>query len=156
MREYSKTRVREAEKLDRELRFIRHYLRRSFASDETAAGLTAPQTNVMALLTKSFQNRHEGMAIREIVEEVGLSQSTVSGIVDRLAAKGLVTRESNAADKRQTVVRIADPVKDYLSGDLRDRQLQPLLSVLSRATPDERKSILSGIGLLYELLEREG
>jgi len=36
--------------------------------------------------------RHGGMSVKELSQKVGLSHSTVSGIVDRLERKGLAAR----------------------------------------------------------------
>jgi len=41
----------------------------------------------------------------ELSREVSLSQATVTGILDRLEAKGLVTRERNPEDKRRVIVQ---------------------------------------------------
>ncbi len=155
MGRYSEAMVRDAEAIDKQLRFIRHFLRQAFAPDEGMAALTAPQTNVMAALAKNHQRGRGAMTIRSLCQEVGLSQSTISGIVARLESKGLVSREVGSSDKRQTLVRIAEPVNEYLESALPDRRLQPLLRVLARAKADEKKVILDGVAALHALLQAQ-
>jgi len=58
--------------------------------------LTMQQLKVLALLTTAA----EGVAIQEIAKTVGVSLATMSGIVDRLEAQGMVERATDPSDHR--------------------------------------------------------
>jgi DNA-binding MarR family transcriptional regulator len=65
-------------------------------------GVTLPKFDVMAALL-----RHPaGMTMTEVSRELMVSNGNVTGIVDRLVAEELVTRITNAEDRRATFVRL--------------------------------------------------
>src|SRR5918911_978072 len=68
----------------------------SFAADLAQTDLTAPQVGVLSLLAAA-----NGQALSDLSRELHLSHSIASGIVDRLARKGLVERRVDAQDGRR-------------------------------------------------------
>ncbi len=87
-------------------------------------GLTGPQLvclralDALGPLTPSQLARH-----------VDLSQATVTGIIDRLEASGLVARARNADDRRRVTVRLTDPGNELVKkapSPLQDRFLVQL------------------------------
>lgn len=147
---------RTAETVDEQLRLVHRSLRKFFAEDEAKAGLTAPQTLAMEVLARSLQAGRDGMTIGALRTAMGLSQSTVSGVIARLERKGFVHRDIGATDHRQTVVRLAGSVKSYLESGARSRRLKPLMDALGRATPSERELVVAGIAALHRLLTDAG
>ena len=66
-------------------------------------GLTYPQFLVLMTLWE-----HDDQSVREISERLALDSGTMSPLLKRLDAAGLVTRERSAADERQVRVRLTD------------------------------------------------
>jgi len=66
-------------------------------------GLTAPQL----ILLRAIHELGEGSP-GVLARNVSLSQATVTGIIDRLAARQLVTRERKAKDRRMVSVALTD------------------------------------------------
>lgn len=66
-------------------------LRRAFEQYQ----LTIPQIAVIILL-----NEHKEMSITDISQKMGLSKSTVSGIIDRMEKIGIITRKRSEHDRR--------------------------------------------------------
>ncbi|WP_230769376.1 MarR family winged helix-turn-helix transcriptional regulator [Sphingomonas sp. Leaf4] len=66
-------------------------------------GITYPQYLVLHALWEV-----DGRTIGAIAERLALESSTVTPLVKRLAAAGLVTRERAAQDERQVLVRLTD------------------------------------------------
>lgn len=64
-------------------------------------GLTPPQFDVIATLGNT-----PGMTFRELGERTLITKGTLTGVVDRLEAKGFVIRESCPDDGRSTIVRL--------------------------------------------------
>ena len=58
-------------------------------------GLTPPQFDVVATLGNT-----EGMTFRELGERTLITKGTLTGVVDRLEAKGIVSRKSCPEDGR--------------------------------------------------------
>ncbi len=66
-------------------------------------GLTYPQFLVLMTLWE-----HDDQNVREISDRLDLDSGTMSPLLKRLDAAGLVTRERSAADERQVRVRLTD------------------------------------------------
>ncbi|MET7359696.1 MarR family transcriptional regulator [Streptomyces sp. NPDC005562] len=76
--------------------------------EEAAAGhaLTGAQARVLGLLSL------EPMPMRRIAQKLKCEPSNITGIVDRLEARGLVERRPDAGDRR---VKLAAPTDEGLS-----------------------------------------
>ena len=64
--------------------------------------LTPPQFDVVATLGNT-----KGMTFRELGEKTLITKGTLTGVVDRLEAKGIVSRENCPNDGRSTIVRLS-------------------------------------------------
>jgi DNA-binding MarR family transcriptional regulator len=64
-------------------------------------GLTPPQFDIIATLGNT-----PGMTFRELGDRTLITKGTLTGVVDRLAAKRLVERVPSPADGRSTIVRL--------------------------------------------------
>lgn len=101
--------------------------------------LTGAQARVLGLLSL------EPVAMRKIAEKLRCEPSNVTGIVDRLEARGLVERRPDPADRR---VKLAAPTPDGLETARRLREsLDFAREPLGQLTEVERT-------LLRDLLKR--
>lgn len=57
----------------------------------------------------------EGVTVHELAEALGTSAPTASGLVNRLAVKGLVTRVEDDADRRVRHVRLTEEGQETLT-----------------------------------------
>lgn len=64
-------------------------------------GLTSPQL----LILKQVQ-RHGEISVNRLAQSISLQQTTVTDILNRLEAKGLITRARDSVDKRRVYIRI--------------------------------------------------
>jgi len=65
----------------------------------SASGLTAPQAKVIFCLGGT-----DGLPCSEITEQTLITKGTLTGVIDRLEAKGLVQRWSDSDDGRKIIV----------------------------------------------------
>ncbi|WP_241968329.1 MarR family transcriptional regulator [Streptomyces sp. ICBB 8177] len=82
---------------------------RYYEEYDTAAArhqLTGAQARVLGLLSR------EPMPMRRIAEQLKCEPSNVTGIVDRLEARGLVERRPDPADRRVKLAAATDTGKD--------------------------------------------
>ncbi|MEU5534789.1 MarR family transcriptional regulator [Streptomyces sp. NPDC020362] len=115
---------------------------RFYADYELAAGrhaLTGPQARLLSLLSL------EPLPMRKLAQKLKCEPSNVTGIVDRLEARGLVERRPDPADRR---VKLAVATDEGLSvaRDLREG-LRFAREPLAGLTDEER-------GVLRDLLRR--
>ncbi|WP_298301786.1 MarR family winged helix-turn-helix transcriptional regulator [uncultured Erythrobacter sp.] len=66
-------------------------------------GLSSSQQAVLLLLRKEGD-----LQISVIADHLGMSRSSLSGLIDRMSAKGLVTRRPNDADGRSFEIHIEE------------------------------------------------
>ena len=66
-------------------------------------GITYPQYLVLLALWEQ-----DGQTIGAIADRLALESSTITPLVKRLEAGGLLSRERNPADERQVIVRLTD------------------------------------------------
>lgn len=66
-------------------------------------GLTPPQFDIVATLGNTA-----GMNFKELGEKTLITKGTLTGVVDRLAARGIVRRVGSEADRRSTRVELTD------------------------------------------------
>ena len=144
--------IRKAEAIDEDLRFIRHAMLQVYEAEKSRAGFTVPQVNALYALAHSASTQPEGMTMKELCEKMGLAQSTVSGIIDRLERKKIVRRVVDGADRRCTRIVLTELVKAYLEKTAPLIRLGPLVSALQHASDNERQTILAGLTTLRRLL----
>src|SRR5262249_20701950 len=140
--------LEQARAVEAQLRDIQRALRRPVESEMARGRLTAPQRNIMGALAHA----ESGFALKDLAREVGLSHSTVSGIVDRLEQKGWVERRVDRDDGRRTVISLAPVVRRYLVTTLPQVTLSPLAEALERFTPRERETLLRSLEQLNAAL----
>ena len=138
-----------AERMEQDLRAIRHALRKPITAEVARSGLTIPQTAVMRILL-----RKPGSSVKELSKDVSLSHSTVSGIVDRLEKRGLVKRGPDDMDRRIMRVRPTQQVDSWIEEQLPALKIGPLQVALHRADPAECDAIERSVSRLRKLLSR--
>ncbi|WP_024301307.1 MarR family winged helix-turn-helix transcriptional regulator [Pseudogulbenkiania sp. MAI-1] len=64
-------------------------------------GLTPPQFDVIATLGNT-----PGMSCKELSEKTLITKGTLTGVIDRLAEKGVVTRQERPEDRRSVFISL--------------------------------------------------
>ena len=137
-----------ARAIELDLSEIRQILRRPLEAEYARGQLTAPQRLVMQVLFHS-----EGMSLKDLCEQVSLSHSTVSGIVDRLQTKGIAARSTDSADRRLTRIAVTPIVRQFMQQQAPRLTAQPLAEALSRLSEQDRRAVSRGLRLLRDALE---
>jgi DNA-binding MarR family transcriptional regulator len=128
--------IKLAKELDQHLGVIRQKLREPLEAEFARGELTGPQRMVMQALVRS-----QGL-------------SSVSGIVDRLQARGMVVRQRDETDGRATVIVPSSEVRDFLSNRMPQLIISPLTKALEGASDKDRAIVLRGFRKMRALIER--
>jgi DNA-binding MarR family transcriptional regulator len=137
-----------AQEVDQHLSVIRQRLREPLETEFARGGLTGPQRMVMQALVQS-----QGLSLKQLSAQVSLAHSTVSGIVDRLQARGMVSRQKDEADGRATVIAPSLEVRDFLANRMPELAISPLTEALRGASDSEKATVLRGLRKLRALIE---
>lgn len=138
-----------AEAIERDLRQIRRALRKPLDAVVATGGLTAPQMSVMRVVV-----RHDGISLKDLSRAVSLAHSTVSGIVDRLEKRGMISRRADDADGRVSRVYPTAVVQEFVHNEIPALTRRPLETALERVSHAERSAIGSAIRRLREALDQ--
>lgn len=93
------------------------------------------------------QLRAGPLSVGTLATRLGLTLSTVSGVLADLDRAGFVVREPDAADRRRTIVQITPGEKTLIEQWL-DSAAQPLARVLARLDPAEQAAFLKAMDML--------
>lgn len=93
------------------------------------------------------QLREGPLTVGALAARLDLTLSTVSGVLADLDRAGFVVRQSDADDRRRTIVEIT-PVKNALIQEWLNGAAQPLARVLDRLNPQERAAFLKAMDML--------
>lgn len=120
------------------MQLFKHNMNKLF--DDT--GMSAPQGMVLGLLSKQKK-----MKITELSNHLCLSNSTVSGIIDRLEKQEMVIRERSDKDKRVVYVSISPNFEGMHR--IFHKQLE---NIMSQGSTEELHKIFEGLNTLKKLL----
>ncbi len=112
-------------------------------------GLTGPQLVCLRALGQ------RGLATpSELAKEISLSQATITGIIDRLASRQLVTRERTSKDRRLVTVRLTDAGRALIEqapSPLQERFLEKLQAL----TESEQRHIGESLERIVRMMDGE-
>ena len=116
---------------------LRARLRREFAT-------TLPKFDVMAALAR----RGAGMTMTELSRFLMVSNGNVTGIIDRLAAEGMVVRLAHQGDRRATFVRLTPKGTQQFAAMAKAHEawIVELLAGLGREDTDTLVGLLGALG----------
>ena len=121
-----------------------------FMEESADAGVTPVQ---FAVLLTVFDQ--PGIDQRTLARAISFDTSTIGGVLDRLEARGLLTRSHDAADRRVRLLHLTPGGQALLAGvvPLMQRTQERILDPLSAA---ERKAFMSMMRRVIEHHEDEG
>ncbi len=123
-------------------------IRQNVVQEFEGINLTGPQGMLIGTLI------HGGdMKISELSKKLGLSNSTVSGIVDRLEKKGIVERTRSNADRRVILVSVTS---DFRKGAYKhfNKIEEKFENIINEATPEEINKIFEGLDILKKIMDK--
>lgn len=121
-------------------------LRHKFHHSMHDSGFTLPQLSVIAMLEK-----HGEQKVSELSLKMGLSDSTVSGILDRLEQKEIIKRERTKDDRRVVKISLTGKSKEFCN-DFRRKREEYFTRLLKNLSEQEIKDIIKGLEILNRVL----
>ena len=110
--------------------------------------LTMRQLHVLVAASQS-----EGVTVHELANALGTSAPTASGLVNRLAAKGLVTRVEDDADRRVRHVQLTEKGQETLN--VLDSTYEHLLGeMVNLLDADELSMFRDNSRMMLDMVER--
>ncbi|MBA5850070.1 MarR family transcriptional regulator [Clostridium sp. cel8] len=111
--------------------------------------LTVPQMMVVMTLIS-----HGKMKISDLSKKISLSNSTVSGIVDRLEKQNTVERIRGKKDRRVVYVNVTPEFRKIIKE--KHEQVDTIVkSIVDSATPEELDTVTKGLDTLEKIMDRK-
>jgi len=121
-------------------------LRHEFHDLMQDSGFTLPQLSVISVLTKNGEQK-----VSDISEKMGLSNSTVSGILDRLEQKGIIERKRNKDDRRVVKIYLVKGSQQICREFHRKRE-EYFAHLLKKLSEQEISDIIRGLEILNRVI----
>ncbi|GII80005.1 transcriptional regulator [Sphaerisporangium rufum] len=84
-----------------------------------------------------------------LADRLGVNPSTAMRMIDRLEAAGLVSREVNPRNRRETVLRLTGEGRRIVQ-DVTDRRLAEISAIVARMAPDQRRALVTAMRAFTE------
>ena len=120
-----------------------------------AAGLEVNATDLFAM---EHLSRHGSSTPGELAQQLGVTSSAATFIVDRLVAQGHVSREPHPDDRRKTVVSPAAESVQQVAGMLRPIAVG-VADYIDSMSPEDRTAVaafLDAVIAIYRTAAEEG
>jgi len=124
-------------------------LRHKFHHSIHDSGFTLPQLSVISMLEKYGEQK-----VSELSLKIGLSDSTVSGILDRLEQKDIIRRERTKDDRRVVKISLTGKSKEFCN-DFRQKREEYFTQLLKNLSEQEIKDIIKGLKIFNHALAEE-
>jgi DNA-binding MarR family transcriptional regulator len=124
---------------------FRRQMRRSTGRGFDATGLTQSQVELLRLV-----GRQPGISVREAATELGLMSNTVSTLVSKLAADGLLIRSVDADDRRVGRLRLTKPAQ-RIADESRAARRAALAAVVGELEAEQVEHLARGLRVLAEM-----
>ncbi len=141
--------MKDAEFIIKTIGSLNRYFQRSIQKKVEQSGVTLPQMRVIQEVVK-----HQGISIKDLSFTLNMSQSTVSGIVERLINKGFLLKKTNSQDKRFTEIWYTRRVATFLEKNSSEFVSEALSDALSHLQPADWEIIKRGMLLLLSAVEQ--
>lgn len=135
--------------------FLNRFIMKSLQRHAEEHGMTAPQVRV---ILEVFINKK--ISVKELTQNLRMTQSTVSDIVERLTEKGILIKKPNPKDKRSVQIMLTERMVKIIE-EKSPKPIQQIMgAVLDNLQPGEQATVEEGIRLLVaavgEKMEADG
>lgn len=129
---------------------VTHLLRHNMMKGFEGSGMTSPQGMVIGTLS-----RYGRLKLSDLSDKLGLSNSTVSGMVDRLEQHGMVERIRSKEDRRIVYIALTGKFEE-LHKDFHKKTEENIQKVMSKGTPEDMDKVVEGLNILKRLMQESG
>ena len=115
--------------------------RKVLVDDDPASELPLRQFRVCAALFEGSRS------MKELSQELGVSQSAITQIADRLETAGMVTRGAIGDDRRVRNLELTPRARQLLQRR-EERRIERVMDILRQILPEDRDAMMAALGLL--------
>lgn len=98
---------------------------------------------------------HKTVSIKLLSQNLKMTQSTVSDIVERLMSKGFLVKTPNERDKRLVDISLSPRLAEDIDESVSQLQNQALVGVFDLLNPKEQEIVEEGMQLLVSAVKEK-
>jgi DNA-binding MarR family transcriptional regulator len=136
---------RQARELDNVFKAL---ARKVLVDDDPASELPLRQFRVCAALFEG------ACSMKELSQRLGVSQSAITQLADRLEAAGMVTRGPIGDDRRVRNLELTDRARKLMR-IREERRIERVMQILARMTAEGREAVLSSMAALKDAVQSD-
>jgi MarR family transcriptional regulator, organic hydroperoxide resistance regulator len=140
--------LQEAEFIRTSIEVLNHTIEKSIHKKVQQTGFTLPQMKVIEAVVAQ-----PGISIKDLARTLRMSQSTVSGIVERLITKGILAKQPGRRDKRFIQIDPTENVTRFMESMRTEYVNEAVVAALSHLHADQRAVIVQALRLLLSAVE---
>lgn len=129
------------------IRKISRIIRCEMIKTSQSYGYTPAQLMILKFV---FEN--QPVTLSEISKEIGLSNSTTSGIIDRLVNQGMLERKRSEQDRRVVYITPTQKAKE-LRDKIHSYKEQFFQNLTARLSDEDKIQMVTSLQKLYSLLK---
>lgn len=130
------------------LKELMHIMKAKMAKGFEGSGMTATQGMVVGSLHRSGK-----MKVSELGCQLGLSNSTMSGILDRMEKLEVIERVRSEEDKRVVHISLSNKF-DIKHGEFHEKSEKIIQDIINKGSEEEIKKVIEGLTIFKDLLTR--
>ncbi|WP_313466763.1 helix-turn-helix domain-containing protein [Carnobacterium sp.] len=130
--------------------YLQRYTMKGLQKQAEDHGVTVPQIRVIGEVFA-----HKTVSIKLLSQNLKMTQSTVSDIVDRLVSKGFLVKTANSKDKRLADISLSPRLDEDIDESIAQLKNQSLVGVLDRLSTAEQETVEQGMKLLVSAVKEE-
>lgn len=127
---------------------LMHRLADNHAPEFLEIAITMPQAKLLYLLGASGD-----LHMSDLVTRLGVSLSTISGLVDRIVDQGLAHRREDAVDRRQVVVGLTEAGATFIDR-FRELNVRQVRALLDHVADDDLAAVRLGLVAMNRAADR--
>ncbi len=138
----------EARFIRRSIRSLHRHFEKSIQKQTEQVGFTVPKMRVIQEVIS-----HQSISIKQLSQNLQMTQSTVSGMVERLISHDILLKMTNPNDRRAVKITTTENVTRFMENDRSKFANQAVVNALSRLKPEELSIVINGIRLLLTVTQ---
>jgi len=129
---------------------VSRLITRAYQDDLDALGITYPQYLVLMILWEK-----DGVSVNEIADKLILNTNTITPLLKRMEAMGLLNREQSKSDQRKVIVSLTDKGDEMQNkaAEIPNRMMQKLEIEPNENQLEELLILKNQLNTLIELLK---
>lgn len=130
--------------------FLHRYTMKVLQKKAEEYGITVPQARVIAETLS-----HKQVTIKQLNQNLKMTQSTISDIVERLVTKEILVKKQNPKDKRSSIISVSDKIANEVEKSITTIVNESFVDVLNSLHPEEQEKVEEGMSLLISAVKNQ-